>query len=160
MNEWQNQGGRASGPPPQAVRDFQRAQGQARDVELRAKGYGPAVFKAHVDLGMKPARGQTKLDLVYDAKTDKWVTIQEAKAAAKKVQPTRDEMKAAVKAGKSLHALMPSTCLQSLTYKDGVATAEFYRGGAVVYDYEMSLEEFIDWAESGSLGKYGNENVF
>jgi hypothetical protein len=83
----------------------------------------------------------------------------------KKVQPTRDEMAAAAKAGKSLHALMPSTCLQSLTWKadgdgSGVATAEFYRGGAVIYDYPMDLDEFIDWAESGSLGKYGNENWF
>jgi len=78
----------------------------------------------------------------------------------KKVQPSRAEMQAAAKAGKSLHALMPSTCLQSLTWKKGVTTAEFYRGGAITYEYEMDLDEFVSWAQSGSLGKYGNENVF
>jgi hypothetical protein len=59
-----------------------------------------------------------------------------------------------------LIADVPSTCLDSLTWKDGVATATFYRGGAVVYDYEMSRDEFIDWVSDGSLGKYGNEFVF
>jgi hypothetical protein len=34
----------ANNPPPQAVRDMRRKQGEARAAELRAKGYGPAVF--------------------------------------------------------------------------------------------------------------------
>jgi hypothetical protein len=62
--------------------------------------------------------------------------------------------------GAKITANEDSDCLESLTWKDGVATATFYRGGAIVYDYEMSKEEFLDWAFSGSLGKYGNENVF
>ena len=59
-----------------------------------------------------------------------------------------------------LIAEVPSDCLASLTFKDGIATAEFYRGGQVVYDYPMSRNDFIDWVSAGSLGKYGNENVF
>jgi hypothetical protein len=60
----------------------------------------------------------------------------------------------------TLRATIPSTCLASLTFNDGIATAEFYRGGAVIYDYPMSKAEFVDWVSGESLGKYGNENVF
>jgi hypothetical protein len=59
-----------------------------------------------------------------------------------------------------INSNVPSTCLADLSWKDGVATAEFYRGGAVVYDFPMSLDEFLDWVESDSIGKYGNEFVF
>lgn len=67
--------------------------------------------------------------------------------------------------GSTITANIPSTCLASLTFKvgkegAGIATAEFYRGGSVIYQYEMSKEEFADWINSGSLGKYGNGNVF
>jgi hypothetical protein len=80
----------------------------------------------------------------------------------KKHGPSRAEVEKAAKAGKTLRATTPSSCLASLEYdsKEGVAVAEFYRGGAVVYDYPMSLNEFIEWADSESLGKFGNENVF
>jgi hypothetical protein len=53
-----------------------------------------------------------------------------------------------------------STCLESLTFKDDIATATFYRGGQIVYDYPMSRDDFIDWVSDGSLGKYGNDKVF
>jgi hypothetical protein len=54
-----------------------------------------------------------------------------------------------------------STCLAELTWKDGVATATFFRGGAVVYDYPMSRDEFIEWVSSDDgIGRYGNDNVF
>jgi hypothetical protein len=53
-----------------------------------------------------------------------------------------------------------STCLERLTWKDGIATATFFRGGQITYDYPMSRDEFVDWVSFGSLGKYGNENVF
>jgi|SRR5579862_16296 len=80
----------------------------------------------------------------------------------KKHGPSRAEIEKAAKAGKTLHATTPSTCLASLTYngKEKVAVAEFYRGGAITYEYPMSLGEFIEWADSESLGKFGNENVF
>lgn len=64
--------------------------------------------------------------------------------------------------GSTLNANVDSDCLQSLTWKDGVATATFWRGGALVYDYPMSREEFVDWVsfDPPGAGKYGNANVF
>ena len=60
----------------------------------------------------------------------------------------------------TIRSTVPSTCLASLSWKDGVATAEFYRGGAVVYDFDMDLETFLSWVESDSIGKFGNFEVF
>lgn len=76
--------------------------------------------------------------------------------------PSLDQIKAAVRAGKNLHAETPSTCLELLTYrgKDQVAVARFYRGGQIEYEYPMDVEDFLDWAQSNSLGKYGNAYVF
>lgn len=55
---------------------------------------------------------------------------------------------------------VPSTCLASLSWKDGIATAEFYRGGQIVYDFPMSKDDFIDWVSADSIGQYGNAEVF
>jgi hypothetical protein len=151
MNEWQNQGGRASGPPPKAVRDFQRAQGQARDAELKAKGYGPAVFKAHADVG----KASTSLSLHYDPKTDKWVTMEEMKAAARFKGPSVDEIRHAAKTGKTLHITTPSTCFDSLTWKDGVVSAVFQNGYS--YSTDLDLDTFMQWSADGSLGKFFNQ---
>jgi hypothetical protein len=63
----------------------------------------------------------------------------------------------------TLRANVDSTCLADLTFskKDSVATATFYRGGAIVYDFPMSLDEFLDWVSSDDgIGRYGNANVF
>ena len=63
----------------------------------------------------------------------------------------------------TLRANVDSTCLADLTFskKDSVATATFYRGGAITYDYPMSLDEFLDWVSSeDGIGSYGNDNVF
>ena len=62
--------------------------------------------------------------------------------------------------GATLHSTAPSTCLENLTWKDGIATATFYRGGAVVYDFSMTESEWLDWASAPSIGKFGNEEVF
>ena len=59
-----------------------------------------------------------------------------------------------------INSTVPSTCLADLSWKDGIATATFYRGGDLVYDYPMSLDEFLDWVESDSIGAYGNAVVF
>jgi hypothetical protein len=64
------------------------------------------------------------------------------------------------KKGQTLHSEVPSTCLEDLTWKDGIATATFYRGGAIVYDFPMEKEDFVDWVSSDSIGRYGNDNVF
>jgi hypothetical protein len=84
--------------------------------------------------------------------------LQEFRDKGKK-HPSRAEIDTAARSGKTLTADVPSTCLASLSWHKGVATAEFYRGGEIVYDYPMSLEEFLDWS-SDSLGEYGNDFVF
>jgi hypothetical protein len=70
--------------------------------------------------------------------------------------------------GSRIDATTPSTCLASLSWKadkggdgqDGVATAEFHRGGAVVYDYNCDLDTFLEIAESDSIGKAANDLLF
>jgi hypothetical protein len=127
-------------------------------------------------LGIARKAGATKSNLTY-AEAQK-----QQKAAQQKLQkemsaatrgafsselkkgPTRDQINQAVKAGKTLRADVPSKCLASLTFEldedgNGIATAEFFRGGAIVYDFPMDLDEFLEWA-SGSLGEYGNAYVF
>jgi hypothetical protein len=58
--------------------------------------------------------------------------------------------------GATIHADQPSECFVSLSWKNGVATAEFRNG---VWDYEMSKAEFLDWALSDSLGEFFNDNI-
>jgi hypothetical protein len=118
-------------PPPQAVRDKLRAQGLARDAELKAQGWGPARFD--------------KLNEAINKQLQKAVNQAVADKAPKH---------------STLHSQVPSTCLASLSWKDGIATAEFYRGGQIVYDFPMSKDDFIDWVSSDSIGKYGNAEVF
>jgi ABC-type uncharacterized transport system substrate-binding protein len=77
----------------------------------------------------------------------------------KKQGPTRGEIQKAAKAGKRLIANTPSSCFASLEWHKGIATAEFYRGGQIVYDYPMSLDEFLDWAQDDSLGEYFNAEI-
>jgi hypothetical protein len=62
--------------------------------------------------------------------------------------------------GSTIHSTVDSTCPADLSWKDGVATAEFYRGGQLIYDYDMSLEDFLEWVESDSIGQFGNAYVF
>jgi hypothetical protein len=58
----------------------------------------------------------------------------------------------------SVVADVDSTCFEDLRWRNGIATATFYRGGDIVYDYPISLSEFLDWC-SGSLGEYFNAEV-
>jgi hypothetical protein len=124
----------AKPPPPQAVRDTLRAQLDARVAELKAQGYGTARFD--------------KLNAAINQQLQKMANQAVADKAPKH---------------STLVSQVPSTCLASLTYsiKDEIATAEFYRGGQVVYDFPMSKSEFIDWvsAQEG-IGRYGNSEVF
>jgi hypothetical protein len=50
-----------------------------------------------------------------------------------------------------------STCFDSLTWEDGVATATFIKGGQT-YEYDCSRSEFKDWI-ADSQGGYFNENI-
>jgi hypothetical protein len=84
---------------------------------------------------------------------------------ASRKELTADQIKQAAKAGHVLRAELPSTCFASVTWEatddsgtDGIVTGEFYRGGSIVYDGEMTLDEFQDFASSDSLGKWYNEN--
>jgi hypothetical protein len=76
----------------------------------------------------------------------------------KKHGPSRGQIEEAAKAHKTLVATMPSTCFDSLTWRDGVATAVFAKDGSV-YDYPMDVDDFLDWANSGSLGKTFNDEI-
>jgi hypothetical protein len=58
----------------------------------------------------------------------------------------------------TLVANVDSSCFEDLRWRRGVATATFWRGGAIVYDYDCSRDEFIDWV-SDSLGGYFNEVI-
>ena len=73
-------------------------------------------------------------------------------------RPSRGQIEEAAKAHKTLVATMPSTCFDSLTWRDGVATAVFAKDGSV-YDYPMDVDDFLDWANSGSLGKTFNDEI-
>src|ERR1700761_3389217 len=98
LNRWQAEGGRASGPPPKEVRDYQRAQNLARDAELRAKGYGPS-----------------KLDQLNKQLDDSLKANAQREANRKTVEGAPKHAR--------LSADIDSDCLESLTWKDGVATA-------------------------------------
>lgn len=79
------------------------------------------------------------------------------KSKSEKQAPTRKQLREAVAAGKILTADTPSTCFANLTYEDGVAVAEFFHGGT--YEYEMSLDDFIEWAQADSLGQFFNAEI-
>lgn len=52
-----------------------------------------------------------------------------------------------------------STCFSSLTWKNGIATATFAKGGGLgTYEYECTRQEFKDWIAE-SQGGYFNENI-
>ena len=52
-----------------------------------------------------------------------------------------------------------STCFDSLTYKNGVVTANFIGPAAGTWEYSMSLAEAREWFNSDSLGGYFNDEV-
>ena len=73
----------------------------------------------------------------------------------KKTGPTRTEIDNAVKEGKTLVATIPSDCFSDVYYEDGVCTAVFARDG-YVWEEEMTLDDFLDFAEGPSLGRTWN----
>jgi hypothetical protein len=139
QGDWQNyasafaQGKANAGPTPQAVRDMRRAQGQARDAELKAKGYGPAKFES-ANRALQKNGQQLQRD------------------ANQKVADTAPK-----------HARLTftgvSTCFESLTWKDGILHAVFLkRDDGSGWDYEISRSEFLDMI-SGSAGGWFNDNL-
>ena len=79
---------------------------------------------------------------------------------------TRSKIKQLARDGKTLYASQPSDCFASVSWdadddsgEDGTCTLEFYRGGAVVYDVDMTLDEFLDFTSADSLGGYFNDFI-
>jgi hypothetical protein len=73
--------------------------------------------------------------------------------------PTREEVEGAAREGKTLVATNESDCFDELTWRNGVATATFAKGGgAGTYEYEVTLDEFLEWC-AGSLGEYFNAEI-
>lgn len=148
MNEWQDKGGRASGPPPQIVRDFQRASGKARDAELKAQGHGPARFDQANKTLNRSLPDEIKR-AVMDARK------QAEKASYKHNAPTRQDVKDAAKAGQVLHLTTPSTCFDSVTWKNGNVSVVFWNG--YQYTAPLDLDTVIEWGSDDSLGKFYNQ---
>ena len=119
--------------------------------------YDPANYNAADYAAFKQARMDLRAKQFANAKAKLAQTLDKANKDFEKMVE-RDQAKAAGK-GATLHADLPSSVFASLSWKDGVATAEFFRGGAITYDYEMEKDDFLDWALSDSLGKYFNEEV-
>ena len=69
----------------------------------------------------------------------------------------------AARGAKHLEAPDGSSCFASLSWdsygdgSDGIVTAEFYRGGAITYFYDVSRGDFLDWA-GGSQGGWFNQS--
>lgn len=151
FRDWQERGGRASGPPPQIVRDMMRQKGLARDADLKAKGYGPADFS---DL-LKPLNREAK-------KTAADKLAEQASATKKK--PTKGEIKKALANGATLDVSTASDCFLSLSAEASddegmvIVTGTFRNPTRGDWQYEMSLDEFLDWAND-DLGVAFNEWV-
>jgi hypothetical protein len=87
------------------------------------------------------------------------LTGEKKKLASGQKRLSLDEIKAAGRAGKTIYADAASDCFYSLSWKDGVAHAEFNKrnpdGG---YDYDVDLDTFLDWT-TGSLGEFFNYEI-
>ncbi len=79
--------------------------------------------------------------------------------ALKQKGPSRDQINKAVKAGKTLEANTPSVCFSDVYYQDGICTAVFAKDN-YVWEMEMSVSEFLDFAQAGSLGSYWNDEYY
>jgi hypothetical protein len=79
---------------------------------------------------------------------------------------TRDQIKTAVKSGKTLYADAASDCFSDLSWRPdpddpttGTAIANFNkRNGAGDWEYDVDLDDFLDWT-SGSLGEFFNYEI-
>lgn len=72
------------------------------------------------------------------------------KLNAPKVKPSRDQVREAAKSHKTLVVTTASTCFDSVSFKDGLATFVFARDG-YVWEQSMDVDDFIDDFASGDL---------
>jgi hypothetical protein len=130
--------------------------------------YNPADYQAFKEARQKFGQQQMKAT----AKRNKQI-MQEANKAIKdtinselkKMGPTRGEIMKAAKAGKTLVATTPSECFSEVSWEatddegqDGICTMEFARDGYLL-DEPMSLEDYLDFAQADSLGKFYNASI-
>jgi hypothetical protein len=89
------------------------------------------------------------------------------KLASGQKRLTRDEIKTAVKSGKTIWADAASDCFYSLSWRpdpdgdgtEGTAHAVFNkRDSGEGYDYDVDIDTFLDWA-SDSLGQFFNAEI-
>ena len=119
------------------------------------KHYGPANFN---DL-LKPLNHEAKKTL-----GDKIAENMRESEGKKKKQPTKSKMRRALANGGELHAVMPSDCFQDLyavaSDDDGMVLVSgvFANPTRGEWQYEMTLDEFLDWAND-DLGVAFNEWV-
>jgi len=59
----------------------------------------------------------------------------------------------------TLWADQDSDCFESLSWRNGVATATFWHGGDLTYTYPVDLETFLEWANDDSLGGFFNDVI-
>ena len=69
------------------------------------------------------------------------------------------QIKKAAAQGKTLWADQDSDCFESLSWRNGVATATFWHGGDLTYTYPVDLETFLEWANDDSLGGFFNDVI-
>jgi hypothetical protein len=63
--------------------------------------------------------------------------------------------------GATLHAEISSECLETLDWRDGVASFNFVkRNKNGPYQVPMSKSEFVDWVSSDSIGSTGNDEGY
>jgi hypothetical protein len=107
--------------------------------------------KAYQDAGrrMTDVKAKPKEDVKAKPKED-----QLTKSIKDFLKPAKERQ-----ASQTIVAPQVSSCFADLRWKDDVATATFYRGGAIVYEYEMSRAEFKEWIGDGdtSLGEEFND---
>lgn len=129
-----------------ATRTIEEARALTRQLEtLRTKAlfdqYGPANLTKTLDKQMNKM-------------------VKKAVNGKRQQATSLDQIKRAAAAGKTIYADQDSDCFASLSWTNGIATAEFYHGGSIVYDYPVSLEQFLEWANAEEgLGEYFNAEI-
>jgi hypothetical protein len=125
------------------------------------KNYNPADYAAFKEARQKFGQQQIKAT----AERNKQIMRDANKAIKdtinrelKKIGPTRGQILTAAKSGKRLVASTPSECFSEVSWSRGVCTMEFARDGYVLEE-PMDVEDFLDFAQADSLGKFYNAEI-
>jgi hypothetical protein len=75
-------------------------------------------------------------------------------------KPSRSQIERAAQQHRVLYASAPSSCFSEASWQDGVLSLTFANKAVGTWDYEgVSLADFMDFAQSGSLGGWFNDNL-